>query len=431
MPMIDETHDPARKSWVESANVPENDFPIQNLPYGVFSIGGERRIGVAIGHMILDLTEMERSGEITPGDATKVFDRGVLNPFMALSADVWGRTRAALADVLDRDRGDPTAPLVRLAEATLHLPFHVRSFTDFYASRHHAANVGALFRDPEHALPANWLHLPIGYNGRASTVVVGGTAVYRPNGQIRPDGEDWPRFAPSRKLDFELELGAVIGTPNAMGCPVDAAQAYDAIFGYVLLNDWSARDIQTWEYQPLGPFQSKAFATSIGPWVVTRHALEPFRVAAPERLTPLLPYLQEEQPNTFDIALEVALARDGEAAQVISRSNARHLYYSSAVQLVHHASSGCAMETGDLLGSGTISGPTPDSLGSLLEMTRNGRDALSLQGASRFFLEDGDTVILSGRCIGNYRVGFGDCAGRILPAPMLDGWDRAASGAGS
>ncbi len=318
--------------------------------------------------------------------------------------------------MLDARGGDRAAPLVARRDATLHLPFFVRSYTDFYASREHATNVGSMFRDPAHALTPNWLHIPIGYNGRASTVVVSGTAIHRPNGQLKRPEDDVPQFGPCRRLDFEVELGAVVGTPNAMGRPVSAAEAYDNIFGYVLMNDWSARDIQLWEYQPLGPFQSKAFGTTIGPWVVTREALEPFRTPAPRRETPLLPYLHEDGPNNFDIGLEVALIPEGGAATIISRTNCKDLYYSAALQLVQHASSGCAMETGDLLGSGTISGPAPGSFGSMLELTWNGRDPIAVDGGKRSFLEDGDTVEIIGRCEGDYRIGFGACCGKILPA---------------
>ena len=419
---LNETHAPARQSWVESANDRASDFPIQNLPYGVFSErDGGKRIGVAIGDRILDLTALEKAGRLTPGGDRTVCSGGTLNPLMALAQSVWQDTRRRIADLLDADGGDRDLPLVAQADATMHLPFFVRSYTDFYASKEHATNVGTMFRDPDNALMPNWLHIPIGYNGRASTVVVSGTDIHRPNGQLKGPNDDAPTFRPCRKLDIELELGAVVGTPNAMGQPVSAAEAYDNIFGYVLMNDWSARDIQVWEYQPLGPFQSKAFGTSISPWVVTREALEPFRSPAPERAKPLLPYLQEKTPNNFDIRMEVTLAPEGGKAVTISRTNYKYMYYSSALQLVHHASSGCAMETGDLLGSGTISGPTPDSLGSLLELTWNGRDALKIDGEERRFLEDGDTVDITGWCEGDYRIGFGHCAGKILPAVDFGG----------
>ena len=422
MPNLNKTHDAARQSWVDTANSADTDFPIQNLPYGVFSVdGGARRVGVAIGDQILDLTQLEADGILTPGGNAKVFDQGVINPLMALPQPVWSETRAEIAGLLDADGGDRSLKLVAQSDADIHLPIFVRSFTDFYASKEHATNVGCMFRDPDNALMPNWLHIPIGYNGRASTVVASGTPITRPNGQLKAPSDETPRFGPCQKLDIELELGAIVGTPNPMGTPVNAAEAYDNIFGYVLMNDWSARDIQVWEYQPLGPFQSKGFGTSISPWVVTREALEPFRVAAPERVKPLLPYLQEDAPNNFDIAMQVTLAPKGGKPSAISTTNYKYMYYSSALQLVHHASSGCAMETGDVLGSGTISGPTQDSYGSMLELTWNGRDALSVDGGTRTFLEDGDSINITGHCEGEYRIGFGNCEGTILPAPDFGG----------
>ena len=417
---LNATHDPARRSWVDSANAPGSDFPIQNLPWGVFSQDdGTRRVGVAIGKMIVDLTALEAEGVIEPAPGDRVFAQGALNPFMALPRAVWSETRARLADLLDADGGDRALPLVAQADVQMHLPIHVRGFTDFYSSREHATNVGSMFRDPDNALMPNWLHIPIGYNGRASTVVVSGTDIRRPLGQLKGPQDAAPRLAPSARLDIELEMGAIVGTGNPMGQPVTTGQACEMIFGYVLLNDWSARDIQVWEYQPLGPFQSKAFGTSISAWIVTSEALEPFRVPTPDRTTPLLPYLSEATANNFDIHLEVDLAPAGAPATTICRTNFRHMYYSSAQQLTHHAISGCAMEVGDLLGSGTISGPTPGSQGSLLELTWNGRDPLDIAGGPRTFLEDGDTVILRGWCEGDYRIGFGACAGTVLPAPEL------------
>jgi fumarylacetoacetase len=305
--------------------------------------------------------------------------------------------------------------LIPQQDAQMLLPFFVRSFTDFYASKEHATNVGTMFRDPENALMPNWLHIPIGYNGRASTVVVSETDIHRPMGQLKGPNDDAPRFAPSAKLDIELEIGAVIGTPSDMGERVSTQTAYDMIFGYVLMNDWSARDVQVWEYQPLGPFQSKAFATSISPWVVTREALEPFRAPTPKRDLPLLKYLEETTDNNFDIHLSIEMTPSGKSPSVISRTNYKDMYYSAAQQLAHHTTSGCAMCTGDLLGSGTISGQTRDSCGSLLELTWNGQDALDVDGVARTFAEDGDAITLSGYCEGDYRVGFGNCCGKILP----------------
>jgi fumarylacetoacetase len=302
----------------------------------------------------------------------------------------------------------------------LHLPIEVTGFTDFYSSREHASNVGKMFRPHGEPLMPNWLHMPIGYNGRASTVVVSGTPVRRPNGQMKPPQAQAPMMGPSRRLDFELEMGVVVGQPNAMGTPVGMAQAEEMIFGFVLLNDWSARDVQPWEQPPLGPFQAKAFATSISPWVVTREALAPFLVDGPVQEPTPLPYLARHGPQNYDIALEVGL-HAGQAETVISRTNFKYMYWSSAQQLAHHAFCGCAMRVGDLLGSGTISGPQKHERGSLLELSWNGTEPLSLgEGGQRTFLEDGDTLILRGHAQGQgYRIGFGECSGTILPAARL------------
>lgn len=422
-PALDETHDPTRKSWVAAANDPACDFPIQNLPYGVFERDGDARPGIAIGDRVLDLRTLARLGLLpVPADA---FEAPSLNRFMAQGPDLWRKTRRLLSDLLDSgnpvlrdDTATRAEALHPIADVRLRLPFDVAEYTDFYASREHATNVGTMFRDPKNALMPNWLHIPIGYNGRASTVVVSGTDIRRPQGQLKSPDREAPTFGPTAKLDIELEIGAVIGTPNAMGTPVTTAEAEAMIFGYVLLNDWSARDIQVWEYQPLGPFQAKVFGTTISPWIVTSDALAPFRVDGPAQDPAPLPYLCQDGPRNIDIALSAALIPAGGPETVISRTNFRHMYWSSAQQLTHHASGGCAMRTGDLLGSGTISGPTRDSCGSLLELTWNGRDPIPLEGGgTRTFIEDGDTLTLRGHAQGDgYRVGFGDCAGTVLPA---------------
>lgn len=428
MTKADPTIDPKLKSWIESANRPDCDFPIQNLPYGVFSTEAHDvpRVGVAIGDRILDLSVLESEGRLETGSDAPVFSMPALNPFMALGPESWRRAREQLSVLLSRDEaalrddaGLRNKALVPLFDAILHRPFEVKGYTDFYASREHATNVGKIFRGPDEALMPNWLHMPVGYNGRASTVVVSGTGVRRPSGQIKPEGSDTPAFAPCEKLDFELEMGAVLGVPNAMGRPVTVEQAQEMIFGFVLLNDWSARDIQVWEYQPLGPFLAKAFATTISPWVVTREALEPFRVPGPTQSPEPLPYLRQSAANNYDIHLDVALRPDGSPkATTISRTNFKTMYWSSAQQLAHHAIVGCAMQTGDLLGSGTISGAERDSCGSLLELSWNGKTPLQLEGGGRrTFIEDGDTITLSGRAEGEgFRIGFGECWGAILPA---------------
>jgi fumarylacetoacetase len=427
MTQLNATHDANRKSWVETANSPASDFPIQNLPYGVFSTtGAEPRVGVAIGDQILDLSVLEATGLLRPDAKPTVFNKPDINAFMALGPKVWNTTRLAISDLLEaknptlRDNAALRAKaLVPIASAKLDLPLFVRSFTDFFSSKEHATNTGSMLRDPANALTPNWLHMPIAYNSRASTVVVSGTDVRRPLGQSKAPTAEVPSFGPSRRLDIELEMGAIIGTPSTMGEPVTTAEAYAMIFGYVILNDWSARDIQAWEGQPLGPFQAKAFATTISPWIVTSEALEPYRVKTPERIKPLLPYLNETAPHNFDIHLEFALKPAGAAkATTLARTNYKYMYYSAAQQLTHHAIGGCAMCTGDIIGSGTISGPTKDSLGSMLELSMGGKSPMTLDGGiTRSFLEDGDTVTLTGHAQGaGHRIGFGACAGTIKPA---------------
>jgi fumarylacetoacetase len=435
---LNRTHEKSAASWIDAANDDGAEFPIQNLPYGVFSVdGGDRHIGVAIGDQILDLTVLEQHDLVRPDPGRFVFDRRELNAFMALGPKVWTETRATIFDLLSEgnpDLRDDAAlrgqVLVTMSDAALHLPIFVRSYTDFYASKEHATNVGTMFRGAENALPPNWLHMPIGYNGRASTVVVSGTEIHRPWGQLKSADEEAPRFAPCERLDIELEFGAIVGVPSELGQTISVAEAYDMIFGYVLLNDWSARDIQTWEYQPLGPFQAKATATTISPWVVTREALEPFRVETPTRVKPLLPYLHEHAPCNFDIEMAIELETESGQQQQLSKTNYKHMYFSCAQQLAHHASSGCAMCTGDLLGSGTISGPDRGSCGSLLEITWGGKEPVTLpDGATRTFVEDNDTVTLTAHAQGEgYRVGFGSCAGTIRPAVAHKG---CASGSGT
>ncbi|MGC2810857.1 MAG: fumarylacetoacetase [Bradyrhizobium sp.] len=418
-------NDPALRSFVEVD--PVSDFPIQNLPYGVFSSrdGLAPRVGVAIGNFVLDLWELEQDGRLDVGELG-VFAASMLNPFMALGPNAWSRTRARISELLRHDNPELRdnaelrgRALVPMADVKLHLPIAVAGYTDFYSSKEHATNVGVMFRGKDNALQPNWLHMPIGYNGRASTVVVSGTAVRRPRGQLKPPNVDLPSFAPCKRLDFELEMGVVIGQSSAIGETLSEQQAEQIIFGFTLLNDWSARDIQQWEYVPLGPFQAKAFATSISPWIVTREALEPFRMHGPAQDPAPLPYLRQAQPNNYDLELEVALrATSMNQAVNICRTNFKYMYWSSVQQLVHHASSGCAMKVGDLLGSGTISGPEKHQRGSLLEISWNGAEPVELAGGiRRTFLEDGDSLVMRGWCQGDgYRVGFGEVEGTILPA---------------
>ena len=418
-------NDPKLRSFIDVD--PASDFPIQNLPYGVFSSGHglAARVGVAIGDYVLDLWELEQDGRLDVGELG-VFAAPALNPFMALGPKVWSRTRARISELLRHDHPElrdnrelRERALVPMADARLHLPIAIAGFTDFYSSKEHATNVGTMFRDKSNPLLPNWLHIPIGYNGRTSTVVVSGSRVRRPRGQLKPPNAELPSFGPCKRLDFELEIGVVVGQPSPMGGMLTEQQAEEMIFGFTLLNDWSARDIQQWEYVPLGPFQAKAFATSISPWIVTREALEPFRVHGPAQDPTPLPYLQQVQPNNYDLQLDVGLR----AAQVnettsICRTNFKYMYWSSVQQLVHHASSGCAMNIGDLLGSGTISGPRKHQRGSLLEISWNGVEPIELPGGvKRTFLEDGDSLVMRGWCQGDgYRVGFGEVEGTILPA---------------
>ena len=411
-----------RRSWLESANAPECEFPLNNLPYGVFSVGhSDLRCGVAIGDRIVDATGLEAAGILRADPDADVLDAPYWNDFMELGRAAWSRYRAELAAML-ADGADEAVQdqiithSVPMKEAALHMPFRVSEFTDFYSSRHHATNVGTMFRGAENALPRNWLHIPIGYNGRASSVVVSGTPVTRPHGQIKGPEDDAPRFAPSARFDIELEMGAIVG--QASDGPISVTDAFDNIFGYVILNDWSARDIQAWEYQPLGPFQSKATATTISPWIVTAEALAPFRTDTPVREKPLLDYLTEPGPMLYDIALEVGLTPDGGTETVISRTNYREMYFSAAQQLAHHTSSGCPMRVGDLLGSGTISGPERHNRGALLELSWGGKEPITLKtGEMRTFVEDGDTLNLRGHAQGDgYRIGFGSCIGKVLPA---------------
>ena len=414
---------PLMKSWVESANSTETDFPLNNLPYGVFVVGdSDARCGVAIGEMILDVTRLEEDGILAPG-GTPVFDVPFWNDFMELGPEVWASFRASLTEMLAEGAAPLSDYLVEQSTAKLHMPFAVAEYTDFYAGRHHATNVGTMFRGAENALPPNWLHIPIGYNGRASSVVVSGTEIRRPWGQLKPPNAELPVFAPSRRFDIELEMGAIVGQPSEG--PVSVATADAMIFGYVLLNDWSARDIQAWEYQPLGPFQAKATATTISPWIVTAAALANFRISTPPREIPLLPHLVETGPMLYDVTLEVDLAPDGQPPSTISRTNYSQMYYSAAQQLCHHTTSGCPMRVGDILGSGTISGPKRSECGSLLELSWGGKEPISLEtGELRSFIEDGDTITLRGAALGNgYRIGFGEASGKVLPAladPFID-----------
>jgi fumarylacetoacetase len=405
----------------------DHPFPVQNLPWGVFSAGDEGpRAGVRIADSVLDLAAIAGRGLIAvPGfDARAAFGAPTLNAFMASGAATWSAVRRRIEALVSGESPELTVDPDLRSRAVhpaggvrMHLPAAIGDYTDFYSSREHATNVGIMLRGAENALPPSWLHLPIGYHGRASSVVVDGTPVRRPMGQTRPDGAD-PVFGPSQLLDFELEMGFFVGPGNELGVPVPLARAQEQVFGFVLVNDWSARDIQKWEYVPLGPFLGKSFATTVSPWIVPLEALLPMRVPGPARDPTPLPYLRDPEPWSFDVHLEVGIRPAGrERPTTVCRSNLKHLYWNVRQQIAHHTSGGCNLRPGDLLASGTISGPDPGSFGSLLEITWRGARSVDLgDGMTRRFLEDGDTVVLSGWAQGEgYRIGFGEATGTVVP----------------
>ncbi len=404
-------------------------FPIQNLPFGIFQPkDGKSRVGVAIGDLIVDLSILEGLGHFRSPEfqAHPVFSEDSLNSFLALGRPAWRKTREILQHLLSAET--PTLrDDVRLREKVFHaqkdvvmkLPVHIGNYTDFYSSYHHAHNVGTMLRGPENALMPNWKWLPVAYHGRASSVVISGTDVRRPRGQIKPPDASAPAFGPTKSLDYELEMAFLIGPGNSLGEPVPIDRAIDHIFGFVLMNDWSARDIQAWEYQPLGPFLAKNFCTSISPWVVTLEALESFRKSLSSQDPEPLPYLRAKNDFTFDIHLEARLQTSSmDSSSVITRTNFQNLYWSIAQQLAHHTVNGCNLQPGDLFASGTISGSNEESRGCMLELTWRGANPLKLpNGETRKWLEDGDTLIITGWCEGDgYRVGFGEVSGKILSA---------------
>ncbi|CAH9093483.1 unnamed protein product [Cuscuta epithymum] len=418
----------ALKSFVEVK--PDSHFPLENLPFGVFKPepASDARPGVAIGDYVLDLSVIAAAG-LFDGPCLKssdCFNQPNLNKFLHLGRSAWKEARETLQTILSatdpklRDNASLRhKALIPMDKVEMVLPVAIGDYTDFFSSMHHAKNCGTIFRGPETPINRNWFHLPIGYHGRASSIVISGTEIIRPRGQGHPTGDSAPYFGPSRKLDFELEMAAVVGPGNALGKPVSIEEARDHIFGLVLMNDWSARDIQAWEYVPLGPFLGKSFGTTLSPWIVTLDALEPFSCDAPKQDPPPLPYLTEKISKNYDISLEVHIKPAGqEDSCTVTRSNFKHLYWTITQQLVHHTVNGCNLRPGDLLGSGTISGPEPESHGCLLELTWNGQKPMSLSGVTRTFLEDGDEVVLTGYCKGDgYKIGFGTCSGKILPSP--------------
>ena len=423
MPNI--ANDPNRKSWIP---VPENsDFPIQNIPFGVFITKEDViTIGTRIGNCAIDMGALQQLGYFEGIELTDdMFMQDTLNDFISDGKKTWRLVRNRLAELFDEtnptlrdNKNHREVVIFKVEDIEMLLPVQIGDYTDFYSSKEHATNVGKMFRDPENALLPNWLHIPVGYHGRSSTIVPSGIPVHRPYGQTLPNGETTPVFGPSRLVDFELETAFITTDANLMGEPIPVEEAEEHIFGMVLFNDWSARDIQKWEYVPLGPFLAKNFASSISPWIVTMDALEPFRTKGPEQSPEPLPYLKQKGEKAFDINLEVLIKPENSEETVVSRSNFKYMYWSMAQQLAHHTINGCRVNSGDMMGSVTISGPTEDSFGSMLELTWGGQKPLKMKdGSERKFINDNDTVIVRGYCQkGNLRIGFGEVSSKLLPA---------------
>ncbi|CAM1356295.1 MULTISPECIES: fumarylacetoacetase [Tenacibaculum] len=419
-------NNPNRKSWLTVAE--NSDFPIQNIPFGVFLTKDDIiTIGTRIGDYAIDLGALHQLGYFDGIPLTDdIFLQDTLNDFIADGRKTWRLVRNRIADIFDvknsklRDNAEHKDKIIfRMDEVEMQLPVSVGDYTDFYASKEHATNVGSLFRDPENALLPNWLQIPIGYHGRSSSIVPSGTPIRRPIGQQRPsEGETTPNFGPSKLLDFELEMAFITTVANDLGDRIPIEEAEEYIFGLVLFNDWSARDIQAWEYVPLGPFLGKNFASTISPWIVTLDALEPFRVDNPEQVYEPLPYLKKEGKDSYDINLQMAIQPEGKEETVVCNSNFKYMYWTMVQQLAHHTVNGCPVNAGDMMGSGTISGPTQDSFGSMLELTWRGQNPIKMNdGSERKFINDNDTVIMRGYCKNEkIRIGFGECSGKVLPA---------------
>lgn len=418
-------NDPKRESWLEVQT--QSDFPIQNIPFGVFITKDDIvTIGTRIGNYAIDLSALQMLGYLKGIELTDdVFLQDNLNDFISSGKKTWRAVRNKIADIFDKTNPSlqnnakhKEAVIFKIEEVEMQLPVYIGDYTDFYSSKEHATNVGKMFRDPANALLPNWLHIPVGYHGRSSTVIPSGINVKRPQGQTLPKGETQPVFGPSKRIDFELETAFITTDANLFGESIPVDEAEDHIFGMVLLNDWSARDIQTWEYVPLGPFLAKNFATSISPWVITLDALEPFRTASPKQEPTPLSYLQQTGDKTFDINLEVYLQPENGKKTLICESNFKYLYWTMSQQLAHHTINGCKINAGDLMGSGTISGPTPNSFGSMLELSWAGANPLTLtDGSQRTFIEDYDTITMIGFCENDeIRLGFGEVTSMLLPS---------------
>lgn len=417
-------NDPRRKSWLD---VPENsDFPIQNIPFGVFLTKDDViTIGTRIGNYAIDLGALQQLNYFEGIELTDdMFMQDTLNDFISDGKKTWRLVRNRIAEIFDAEnpilRENPKQRdiiIFTMDEVEMQLPVLIGDYTDFYSSKEHATNVGTMFRDPNNALLPNWLHIPVGYHGRSSTIVPSGIPIHRPMGQTLPNGETTPVFGPSRLVDFELETAFITTDANIMGENIPVHEAEDYIFGMVLLNDWSARDIQKWEYVPLGPFLAKNFASSISPWIVTMDALEPFRTKSPIQNPTPLPYLQQKGKHSFDISLEVYIAPENDEPTLVSQSNFKYMYWTMSQQLAHHTSNGCRVNSGDMMGSGTISGPTPNSFGSMLELTWGGKNPIKMSdGTERKFINDNDTVTMKGFCKNKQvRIGFGEVSSKLLP----------------
>jgi fumarylacetoacetase len=402
-----------------------SDFPIQNLPFGIFKTKYLSAVaGVAIGNHVLDLVYLHEHGYLDGmGLPAGIFNQKYLNDFFALGRKKISEVRNRISELLQHNNDELNAAtreiaLIPMSEVQMLLPVRISNYTDFYSSEEHATNVGTMFRDPKNALLPNWKHLPVGYHGRASSIVVSGTNIHRPKGQIKPVDSEQPVYCPSHKVDFELEVGFITCTETKLGQSISTKQAEEHIAGLVLFNDWSARDIQQWEYVPLGPFLAKNFGSTMSPWVVTLDALEPFRTKGPDQHPHVLPYLSYEGDRNFDIQLEVFVQPDKSEPTTLSRSNFKYMYWNMCQQLAHHTVNGCNIQVGDLYASGTISGPSPGSYGSMLELTWNGQKPLHMpNGTERKFIEDNDTVLIRGFAEKNgVRIGFGECKAKILPA---------------
>ncbi|WP_396590669.1 fumarylacetoacetase [Allomuricauda sp. R78024] len=402
-------------------NIPENsDFSIHNIPFGIFSTADRSpRAGVAIGEHILDLAAV---AELDVFDFnTAVLEKDTLNDFISLGKTITKRVRTNIQHWLQQEDSalaDKPELFVMQSEASMHMPVSIGDYTDFYSSIEHATNVGTMFRDPKNALMPNWKHIPVGYHGRASSIIVSGESIHRPKGQVLPKDATAPVFQASARLDFELEMGFITGKSTAVGESISIQDAEDYIFGMVLLNDWSARDIQKWEYVPLGPFLAKNFASHISPWIVTLEALEPFRVSGPDQEPKVLPYLEYEGIKNYDIKLEVGISPDGSEEETVCHSNFKYMYWNMAQQLAHHTVNGCNINVGDLYGSGTISGKDENSYGSMLELAWMGTKPIKMKdGSERKFINDGDTVIMRGSAEKDgIKVGFGEVSAKVLPA---------------